>query len=489
MTSLNGRSPREVLQSIAHRVMLAQGLEPEFSPAALSELSGVRGAADTHGVRDLRGLLWCSIDNDDSRDLDQLSVAEALPHGDVKILVAIADVAAVVRKDGAIDQHAAQNTTSVYTAAKIFPMLPERLSTDLTSLAFDRDRRAVVIEMVFNPSAHLRHSDVYEAAVHNRAKLAYDSVAAWFDGTGPMPAALAAVPGLDENLRLQDRVARQLRRIRFERGALTLETIHARPVFDDGTIRELVLDRKNSAKELIADLMIAANGVTATFLAAQRYPAIRRVVRVPKNWDRIVDLAAQHGTRLPPTPDGRALGEFLVQARDADPVHFPDLSLSIVKLIGAGEYVVEMPGETTPGHFGLAAKDYAHSTAPNRRFPDLITQRLVKAALARRVPAYSAEELAGLATHCTEQEDMAKKIERQVSKSAAAILLGPRIGESFDGIITGSADKGVWVRIMHPPVEGKVVSGGDRPPVGQRVRVKLVHVDVERGYIDFIREK
>lgn len=489
MTSLNGRTPREVLQSIAHRVMLAQGLEPDFSPAAISELAAIRGAADVAGVRDLRGLLWCSIDNDDSRDLDQLSVAEALPDDRVKILVAIADVAAVVRKEGAIDRHAAQNTTSVYTAAQMFPMLPERLSTDLTSLALARDRRAVVIEMVFDASAHLVASDVYEAAVHNRAKLAYDSVAPWLDGTGPVPPALAAVPGLDENLRLQDRVARGLRRIRFERGALTLETIHARPIFEDGSILELVPEQTNSAKALIADLMIAANGVTAGFLASRRYPSVRRVVRVPKNWDRIVALAAEHGTRLPPHPDGRALGEFLVRARDADREHFPDLSLSVVKLIGAGEYVVEMPGETTPGHFGLAAKDYAHSTAPNRRFPDLITQRLVKAALARSAPAYGAEELVGLATHCTEQEDIAKKIERQVSKSAAAILLGPRIGESFDGIITGAADKGVWVRIMRPPVEGKVVSGGEQAQVGHRVRVRLAHVDVERGYIDFIRER
>jgi exoribonuclease-2 len=477
-----------VLQEIAHRVMSDQGLEPDFAPAALVQLAGIKQGASLQGARDLRDRLWCSIDNDDSRDLDQLSVAEPLPGGGVKILVAIADVAAVVAKGSPIDEHAAQNTTSVYTAALIFPMLPERLSTDLTSLGFAVDRRAVVVEMEFSPGAQLLNSAVYEAAVRNRAKLAYDSVAPWLDGTGPAPAALAAVPGLDANLRLQDGIARKLRQIRHERGALTLETIHARPIFDGAILRELAPEKTNSAKALIADLMIAANGVTAQFLASHRFPSVRRVVRVPKNWDRIVALALVHGTRLPPTPDGRALGEFLVQAREADPTHFPDLSLSVVKLIGAGEYVVEVPGENTaPGHFGLAAKDYAHSTAPNRRFPDVLTQRLVKAALAGSPPPYSGEELDGLAKHCTEQEDMAKKVERQVGKSAAAILLGPRIGEVFDGIVTGAADKGTWVRIVHPPVEGKVVSGRNHLQVGDRIRVKLVHVDVARGYIDFVR--
>jgi exoribonuclease-2 len=486
MTSYNGRSARVALADIAHRVMIERGLEPDFSPAALTELAAIRGPAPIGGVRDLRDLLWCSIDNDDSRDLDQLSVAEALPNGSTRILVAIADVASVVKQNTAIDRHAAHNTTSVYTAAKIFPMLPERLSTDLTSLNLNEDRRAVVVEMVFDRAAVMRQSSVFEAAVHNRAKLAYDSVAPWLDGTAPPPAPLAAVPGLEANLRLQNEVAKKLRVLRHQRGALTLETIHARPIFDGAVLRELVAERTNSAKALIADLMIAANGVTAEFLAHRRFPSIRRIVRTPKNWDRIVDLALEHGTRLPPNADGRALSEFLVAQRERDPVHFPDLSLSVVKLIGAGEYVVEKPGETTPGHFGLAAKDYAHSTAPNRRFPDVLTQRLVKAALAGAPVPYGGEELEDLAKHCTEQEDEAKKTERQVGKSAAALLLGPRVGETFTGIVTGAGEKGTWIRVLRPPVEGKL--GGDltRLQVGSRVEAKLVHVDVERGYIDFV---
>jgi len=486
MTSYQGRPARVALAEIAHRVMIERGMEPDFSPAALTELAAIRGAAPVDGVRDLRGMLWCSIDNDDSRDLDQLSVAEKLGDGSTRIYVAIADVAALVKLHSALDQHAAHNTTSVYTAGQIFPMLPERLSTDLTSLNPDQDRRAVVVEMTFDRSAALRASSVYEAAVHNRAKLAYDSVAAWLDGAAPAPAALSAVAGLEDNLRWQDEIAQKLRAIRHERGALTLETIQARAVFEGTVLRELAPERSNSAKALIEDLMIAANGVTAEFLARRRFPSVRRIVRTPKNWDRIVDLALEHGTRLPPMPDGRALGEFLIQARAADPVHFPDLSLSVVKLIGAGEYVIEMPGEQTPGHFGLAVKDYAHSTAPNRRFPDLLTQRLVKAALAGAPVPYAQDELERLSAHCTEQEDEAKKIERQVGKSAAALLLGPRIGATFTGIVTGAGEKGTWVRLLHPPVEGKV--GGDvtRLQVGARIQVKLAHVDVERGYLDFI---
>jgi VacB/RNase II family 3'-5' exoribonuclease len=486
MTSFNGRPPRVVLQEIAHRVMIERGLAPDFSRAVQLELETLRGAAPVAGVRDLRHLLWCSIDNDDSRDLDQLSVAESLGEGGVRIYVAIADVTALVRHNSAIDQHARQNTTSVYTAAAIFPMLPERLSTDLTSLALGTDRRAVVVQMEFNAEAVLQRSEVFEAAVHNYAKLAYNSVAAWLDGTGPIPPAIAAVSGLADNLRLQDRVTQALRAIRHEHGALSLETIQARPVFEGAALKELAPERSNRAKQLIEDLMIAANGVTAKFLGARRFPSVRRIVRTPKNWDRIVELAGEHGTRLPNNPDARALEEFLVAAQEKDPLHFPDLSLSIVKLIGAGEYVVEFPGGTAPGHFGLAVKDYAHSTAPNRRYPDVITQRLVKAALGGQKPPYPDEELIALAEHCTEQEDEAKKVERQVGKSAAAILLSPHVGRQFEALVTGAADKGTWVRLLHPPVEGKLVGGFGGLRVGQRLQVKLVHVDVERGYIDFV---
>jgi exoribonuclease-2 len=478
---------RALLQQIAHRVMLERGLAPDLSPAALVELAAIRGPAvkAAAAARDLRNLLWCSIDNDDSRDLDQLSVAEALPDGAVKLLVAIADVDALLRQGSALDAHAQENTTSVYTAARIFPMLPEKLSTDFTSLGFGVDRLAMVVEMVFSQDGALQKSDIYRAVVKNRAKLAYNSVAAWLEGTGPVPPAIPAVPGLDENLRLQDRMAQKLRELRHVNGALSLETIQARPVFSGDDLQDLTEDTANRAKQLIEDLMIAANGVGARFLAAKNFPSIRRVVRTPKHWDEIVALAAQRGGVLPKNPDGPALNQFLVAAKAQDPARFPDLSLSVIKLMGAGEYVMEAPGGTAPGHFGLAVRDYAHTTAPNRRFPDVLTQRLIKAALDGARQPYANDALAALATHCTEQEDAAKKVERQVLKSAAACLLGNSIGESFDAMVTGASDKGTWVRIAHPAVEGKLASGFAGRRIGDRLRVKLVHTDVERGYIDF----
>ena len=466
--------------------MIARGLLPEFAPTALAELEGIRAPAPANGAtRDLRPLLWCSIDNDDSRDLDQLSVAEALPDGATKILVAIADVAALVPQGTAIDAHARQNTTSVYTAARIFPMLPEKLSTDLTSLNFAADRLALVFEMVFAADGSLAGSAIYPAIVRNRAKLAYNSVAAWLDGTAPVPVAISAVAGLAENIRLQHRVAGQLAALRHQHGALSLETPQARPVFVDAVLTGLEADPTNSAKRLIEDLMIASNGVTARYLAAKKFPSIRRVVRIPKNWDRIVELAAEHRASLPPVPDAKALEEFLIAEKAANPAGFPDLSLSVIKLMGAGEYVFELPGGTVAGHFGLAVRDYSHSTAPNRRFPDMITHRLLKAALAGRPPPYGNEELAALAKHCTAQEDAAKKVERQVGKSAAAMLLSSSIGQQFDAIVTGAADKGIWVRISQPTVEGKLESGPAGLRVGDRLRVQLLRTDIERGFIDF----
>ncbi len=447
----------------------------------------VTPSAPAAGARDLRHLGWTSIDNDDSLDLDQLTVAEALSGGAVRVLVAIADVDARVARGSAVDAHAQMNTTSVYTAAEIFPMLPERLSTDLSSLADQQDRPAVVVDMTIGEDGSLDGADLYLATVHNHAKLAYDSIAAWLDGNGPMPAAAAAVSGLDTNLRLQDAAAQKLRTLRHEHGALELQTIEARAVFDAQQIRDLAAEEKNRAKELIEDLMIATNGVTARFLANKGLPSLRRVVRTPKRWGRIVELAAEAGERLPATPDARSLAVFLARRQAADPLRFPDLSLAVVKLLGAGEYVVERPGQAAPGHFGLAVKDYTHSTAPNRRFPDLITQRLVKAALAAAAPPYDADELAGLATHCTAQEDAANKVERQVAKSAAALLLSSHVGQRFDAIVTGASAKGTWVRIFRPPVEGMLVKGSAGLDVGHRVQVQLVHTDVERGFIDFKR--
>jgi VacB/RNase II family 3'-5' exoribonuclease len=489
MMNTDDRQHRSLLQKIAHRVMVERGLFPDFSPQATAELDGIHGSATQteESTRDIRNLLWCSIDNDDSRDLDQLTVAEALPDGAAKVLVAVADVDAVVKKQSALDDHAKQNTTSVYTVAETFPMLPEKLSTDLTSLNFESDRLAIIIEMVIAGDGSLQSSDIYGATVRNRAKLAYNSVAAWLDGNGPMPQGIGTVKGLDENLRLQDRLAQKLKALRHLHGAIDLETIEARPVFEGDELKNLEAEKKNRAKEIIEDFMIAANGVTARYLASKKFTSLRRVVRIPKRWDRIIELAAERGTTLPTEPDSKALEQFLVSAKAADPLRFPDLSLSIVKLMGAGEYVVELPGDSVAGHFGLAVQDYTHSTAPNRRFPDLITQRLLKAAMAGHSQPYGNDELESLAKHCTEEEDAATKVERQVTKSAAAMLLESRIGEQFDAIVTGASDKGTWVRLLHPPVEGRLESGFEGMDVGHELRVQLVRTDVERGYIDFKR--
>jgi VacB/RNase II family 3'-5' exoribonuclease len=392
----------------------------------------------------------------------------------------------LVKKGSAIDSHAQHNTTSVYTPAAIFPMLPVKLSTDLTSLGQDEDRLAVVVEMVVGPDTAIGSSAVYRAIVRNRAKLAYDGVAAWLGG-GPAPGPLAAVPGLDEQVRIQDRVAQFLKGGRHRHGALSLETIEPRAVFDGDVLADLRPEEKNRARALIEELMVAANGVTARYLAARHFPSVRRVLRSPRRWDRIVELAAETHDELPPEPDAAALERFLVKRRQVDPAGLPDLSLTVVKLLGSGEYQVEWPGESGPGHFGLAVQDYTHSTAPNRRYPDLVTQRLLKAAIANRPVPYGDEELEALARHCTEQEDNATKVERRVRKSAAALLLEPMMGRQFDGVVTGAGAKGTWVRVFRPPVEGKVVRGFEGLDVGDRVRVTLAATDVERGFIDFAR--
>jgi VacB/RNase II family 3'-5' exoribonuclease len=492
MTKTDEGQHRSVLQSIAHQAMLDRGLFPDFPLQALAELDGINGPATRtqESTRDLKNLLWCSIDNDDSRDLDQLTVAEYRQGGTdgaVKVLVAIADVDAIVKKRTALDEHARQNTTSVYTVAETFPMLPEKLSTDFTSLNHESDRLAIVIEMVFAGDGSLKRSDIYRATVRNRAKLAYNSVAAWLEGNGPMPRGISMLKGLEENIRLQDRVAKKMKALRHRQGALDLETIEARPVFDGDRLKDFEADSKNRAKEIIEDFMIAANGVTARYLASKNFASLRRVVRKPKRWDRIRELAAERGSSLPGEPDARALDQFLLSAKASDPLRFPDLSLSVIKLLGAGEYGVQLPGGSAAGHFGLAVKDYAHATAPNRRYPDLITQRLLKAAMSGHAQPYESDELSALAKHCTAAEDAAKKVERQVTKSAAALLLESRTGAQFDAIVTGASDKGTWVRLLHPPIEGRLESGFKGMDVGHRLRVQLVRTNVERGYIDFKR--
>ncbi len=483
------KSHRTDLRNIARRAMVERGLLPDFSSTAMAELARIQAAVTDRSsdIRDLTGLLWASIDNDDSRDLDQLTVAAPHPDRSVSILVAIADVDALVSKESALDAHAKHNTTSVYTAGGMFPMLPEKLSTDLTSLGEGQDRLAIVVEMAIAEDGAILSSTLFRALVRNQAKLAYNSVAAWLAGEIPAPERLKAVSGLDAQLRLQDQVAQRLKARRHEQGALSLETVEPRAVFEGEILTALRVERKNRAKELIEDFMIAANQATASYLKGKGMPSFRRILRSPERWQRIVEVAARWGERLPPEPDARALEVFLVTRRKADPLRFPDLSLAIVKLIGRGEYVLDQSKDGSPEHFGLAVKGYTHSTAPNRRFPDLITQRLIKASLAGASTPYHPDELKYLADHCTEKEAGAEKVERQLRKSAAALLLESRIGQRFDAIVTGVSDKGTWVRLLEPPVEGRMVTGERGLDVGDKAQVELISTDVERGYIDFVR--
>ncbi|MGB3067924.1 MAG: RNB domain-containing ribonuclease [Ottowia sp.] len=479
---------REELADLAVAAMRERGLEPEFSNAALSQLESITGSGNgsTSGVADMTGLLWCSIDNDDSRDLDQLSVSEVLAGGDVKILVAIADVDALVAKNTPIDQHAHANTTSVYTSARIFPMLPEKLSTNLTSLNPGEVRNATVTEMVFKPNGTMVRSSIQRARVHNKAKLAYDAVSAWLDGKGPLPDAAARVSGMEQQLRTQHSVAQQLRAMRREKGSLEFQTYQPKAVFEGEQVVDIRQQEQNHARQLIEEFMVSTNGVAARYLGSKHRSSLHRIVRSPERWARIAEVAAEYGETLPPEPDSLALENFLAKQRRRDPLRFPDLSLVIVKLMGRGEYVVERPGGPKIGHFGLAVRDYSHSTAPNRRFPDLITLRLIKAALSGEPAPYSNNELDLLAAHCTQQEDAANKVERQLRKSEAAMLLESRIGGLFDGVVTGASKGNIWVRIFTPPAEGKlIVARGKAVKVGDKVRAKLVSTNVERGFIDF----
>jgi exoribonuclease-2 len=489
-------SDRSLLESLARRAMQQYGLEPDFPAAALTEASSARATAPD-GVRDLRNLLWSSIDNDESRDLDQLEVCDGGSGSASRVLVAIADVDAFVAQGDAIDGHAQTNTTSVYTAARIFPMLPEALSTDKTSLLPDVDRAAIVIQLDVDAAGLVQQSDVYRAMVRNRAKLTYDEVGVWLEGKGPMPGALAKVGGLEAQLRQQDRIAQALRANRQAQGALDFDRAEMRPVMEGDRLADLKAVAIGRARDLIEDFMIAANGATAAFLAARRSPSLRRVVRTPERWPRIVDLAAERGATLPGEPDARALEAFLKSERQRSPDTFDELSLSVIKLLGRGEYAVALgtvPRATgkgdspqEPGHFALAVPSYSHSTAPNRRYPDLIMQRLLKAASTGAPPSYGVPELERLAQHCTVQEDAANKVERLVQKAAAALLLSRRIGEEFDGIVTGASPKGTWVRIRQPRVEGKLERGFEGLDVGNRVRVKLISTNPEKGFIDFAR--
>jgi exoribonuclease-2 len=477
------------LQATAKQIMLAYGFEPDFPAQVPQELAELKAhppqVAPGGDVGDLRNLLWSSIDNDTSRDLDQIEVAERLPNGDIKVRVGIADVDAFVPKHSPIDEHASKETTSVYTGVRIFPMLPEELSTGITSLLENGDKLSVVIEFTVDAGGSVGSGNVYRAIVRNQAQLAYSAVGGWLEGTGAAPAKVAASPELQAQLKLQDQAAQVLRNQRYQHGALSLETSEVQPVIVDQQVVDVAKQAKNRATDLIEDFMIAANGVVARML--EKVSSLRRIVKTPERWDRIVQLAAQHGGNLPPDPDSKALNDFLLKRKAADPDHFADVSLAVIKLIGPGEYVLERPGDPEQGHFGLAVQDYTHSTAPNRRFPDIVTQRLIKAMLAGQPAPYSEDELTAIAKNCTLKEDAARKVEREMSKRLAAVAMSNKIGQIFDALVTGVTPKGTFVRVLQPHVEGLLAQGQQGLDVGDRLRVKLIRTDVQRGFIDFAR--
>jgi VacB/RNase II family 3'-5' exoribonuclease len=483
------RPPHVDLQAVAKEIMMQYGFEPDFPPGVPQQVADLKAhppqIVPGPAIRDLRSMLWSSIDNDTSRDLDQIEVAERLPNGDVKVLIGVADVDAFVPKGSPIDLHAEKETTSVYTGVRIFPMLPVELSTDITSLLENGDKLSVVTEFVVAADGTLKSEDVYRAIVRNKAQLAYNAVGAWLENTGAAPAKVAASADLEAQLRLQDDVAQKLRQHRAQEGALNLETVEVTPILLNQEVVDVANLEKNHATQLIEDFMIAANGVVARKL--EKVSSLRRIVKTPERWDRIVQLAATHGIKLPATPDSKALNDLLIKRKAEDPDHFADLSLTVIKLIGPGEYVLERPGDPVQGHFGLAVQDYTHSTAPNRRFPDVVTQRLLKAMLAGKSNPYSDAELSSIATNCTEKGDAARKVERQMSKRYAAMAMSRHVGETFDAVVTGASKKGTFVRVLQPHAEGMLVQGQQGADVGDKFRVKLTRADVQRGYIDFIR--
>jgi exoribonuclease-2 len=477
------------LNTAAHEEMIHEGFDPDFPAGTEEQIADLRRrqpAAQSGGVQDLRHLLWSSIDNDTSRDLDQIEVAERVDGG-IRVLVGIADVDSGVAVNTPIDRHAASQTTSVYTAVHTFPMLPEELSTDLTSLNEDGDRAAIVIEFVVDGNGALGASNVYRALVRNKAQLTYNSVGPWLEGKSGPPPKVAASAELASQLKLQDEAAVALRAQRHRLGALEFDRAEAHAVVEDGKVHDVTASRKTRANDLIEDFMVAANEVMARTLKEKGRSSIRRVVKTPERWPRIVELARDCGETLPLTPDSGALNAFLQRRRAADPVHYPDLSLAVVKLMGPGEYVLSRASDDDQGHFGLATHDYTHSTAPNRRFADLVTQRLLKAVWANQTPPYTDSELDAIARNCTSKEDAARKVERTMLKRAAAVALYDRVGQTFQGVVTGVTPKGVFVRVNQPPVEGRVMRGEQGMDVGDQVRVKLLHTDPQRGFIDFGR--
>jgi len=476
------------LVAAAHASMIEHGFQPEFPAGAAAQLTAIEAHPElpaAPGAQDLRSLLWSSIDNDTSKDLDQIEWAEQLPDGRIRVLVGVADVDVRVGLGTVLDGHAKSETTSVYTGVKVFPMLPAELSEGITSLNENQDRVAHVIEFAVDAAGAVSDGKVYAAFVRNRAQLAYNSVGAWLEGRGPAPAKVAASVDLAAQLKLQDSAAQRMVGGRFQHGALDLETLETRPLLQADKPIDIVKLVKNRATSLIEEFMVAANGVAARMFEAAGVASIRRIVRIPKRWDRMVEVAQGLGTTLPAEPDSKALNDFLLAQKQKDPDHFPDLSLTMIKLMGPGEYVLVKPNEPSPGHFGLAVQDYTHSTAPNRRFPDIVTQRLMKALIAKSAQPYSEDDLNAIAVHCTLMEDNSRKVERDMQKRIAAVVLHPRIGQSFPAIVTGVNKYGTFVRTLNPYVDGMVVQGGKGLDVGDKVTAKLISTDPQRGFIDF----
>jgi VacB/RNase II family 3'-5' exoribonuclease len=487
---MNDSKPSHLdLKATARQIMIAEGFDPDFPvgvPQQLAEIAAhPPSLAPASGIRDLRSLLWSSIDNDTSKDLDQIEVAERAPNGSVTVMVGIADVDAFVAQGSPIDQHAARETTTVYAGICNFPMLPEELSTGASSLLENVDRPAIVVEFVVDAGGSIITSDVYRALVRNRAQLTYNAVGSWLEQTATAPPKVAASADLQAQLKLQDEVAQALKKLRYQHGALNIDTSEVRPVVLNEQVVDVVKQEKNRATELIEDFMIAANGVVARMLL--KVSSLRRIVKTPEHWDGIVRLAAAQGGSLPAQADSKALNDFLVKRKATDPDHFADLSLAVIKLMGPGQYVLERPGDPEQGHFGLAVQDYTHSTAPNRRFADVVTQRLIKSLLDGKAGPYSDDALAGIATNCTQKEDAARKVEREMTKRMSAVAMTHRIGETFDAMVTGVTPKGTFVRVLEPRVEGLLAQGQQGLHVGDKLRVRLTRTDVQRGYIDFVK--
>ncbi len=477
---MNLPPPKFDFQRAAREEMLREGFQPDFPPPVLDEVRAFAAAPVQDGAgRDLRGLLWSSIDNTDSRDFDQVEWAERLPDGKIRVLVGVADVDAVVGLHSATDAQARANATSVYTGGPVYPMLPTRLSTDLTSLGPEVDRRALVMEVVVGQDGAVVCADVAPAVIRNQAQLNYDQVAGWLQTS-----AAAAPPALRGQLLLQQEASQRLKAFRKENGALTLGGVETVPVIVNNNVQSFALVQESPARDIIESFMIAANVAMARFLRARNCPCLRRVVRTPKRWDRIQALAAPLGTKLPDAPDPKALDEFLARRKQADPDHFPELSLAVLKALGPGEYVVEHPGAEHEGHFGLAVNDYTHSTAPNRRYADLVVQRLLKASLGPGPAPYAEAESAQLASHCTEREAAARHVERFMEKVAAALMLSPQVGRIFDALVTGVSPKGTFARLLSVPAEGRVLRGERGLDLGERIRVRLAGVDAAKGFID-----